>query len=284
MLTNITDHMLAALKTNELIAQQLKRNTQSISNVGLLKGKMGICIYFFHLARETGENEFQELAEQLIDEVYEEVSNKQLPVNFENGLAGIAWGIEYLVQHNFVEADTDAVLSEVDDKIFRHLRTVEKLPFGISKGVVGFLISLLSRLKGKNIDAEDSNIFIYKRLLIRLVNRLGRLAEERKLRLQEPLLFDLTWDLPLSLILLAKIRAMNFYNSKIDRILEHLSPILLSLYPRSPSNRLYLLLSLQSILQQIQIANWDRHTGLLRERIRLSDILQDDLKNKDIDL
>lgn len=281
---NINNSMAALLGKDQEIAQLLVQNIPTINNVGLLNGKMGISIYFFHLARKTENSDYREVAEQLIDEVYEEVSNKQPPVNFKNGLAGIAWGIEYLVQNNFVEADTDAVLSKVAEKIYRHLRSVEKLPIGISKGVIGFLIYILSRLKGKKMDAEDPNIFIYKRLMICLVNRMGTLAEERKLRLQEPMLFDLTWDLPLSLMLLAKIRGLNFYNSKIDRILECLSPVLLSLYPHSSSNRLYLLLGLQSVLQQIHIEDWDRHVGLLKKDIFLPDILRNDLKNKNIGL
>jgi hypothetical protein len=269
-------------ETNHIIAELLKEGIPLTNNIGLCNGKMGICIYFYHLARETGDTDFEKLAEKLIDEVYEKVSNNQYPADFENGLSGIAWGIEHLVQHNFVEADTDVALSQVDDKIYRHLGGIKKLPIGITKGAIGFALYILFRLEGKDIHSEDPDIFVYKRMLIQLINRIGTLVEERKLRLQEPLLFDLTWDLPLTLILLAKIRGMSFYNSKIDRILECLSPVLLSLYPRSPSNRLYLVFGLQSVLQQIHIEDWDRHAGLLKEDIHLANILKDDLKNKSI--
>ena len=86
-------------------------NASFIDNIGLMHGKMGISVYFFHLARSTRNKVYEEYAGELIDEIYEEII-VNTPVNFENGLAGIGWGIEYLVQNGFIEADTDEVLED----------------------------------------------------------------------------------------------------------------------------------------------------------------------------
>lgn len=89
-------------------ANVLLLNASFIDNLGLLNGKMGIAIFFYHFARYTGSKIFEEYASELLDEIYEEI-NTNTPVDFANGLTGVGWGIEYLVKNGFVEADTDEV-------------------------------------------------------------------------------------------------------------------------------------------------------------------------------
>src|SRR5699024_1029811 len=138
-----------------------------------------------------------EFAERLIDEVYEEVGKNQILPDFESGLAGIAWGIEHLVQNEYVEADTDIILSEVDDKIYQHIATTDVLPTGLLKGALGYMLYILARIENIDIQSGSASIFIFRRLLIDLINHISKTIEEQKFRAQEPLLFDLSWDLPL---------------------------------------------------------------------------------------
>src|SRR5690554_1095395 len=102
------------------ITNTLLLNSSFIDNLGLMHGKMGISICFFHLARQTGNKIYEDYAGELIDEIYDEISI-HTPVDFKNGLAGIGWGIEYLAQNGFIEADTDIVLDEFDQQIFKEL-------------------------------------------------------------------------------------------------------------------------------------------------------------------
>lgn len=265
---------------NEILMQDM----QTVNNIGLLNGKLGVSIYFFHLARETENELHQEFAEKLVDEVYTVVSRGHTPPDFENGLAGIAWGIEYLVHNGFVEADTDTVLSDPDDRIYRHIVTAKDLQMEVQEGIMGYMLYILARLQGKDISVESSQNYIFKRLLIELVNDMGDLIEEGKCNMREPYLFDISWDFPICLILLAKVRDLNIYNSKINRILEHLSPIVLSLFPRLISNRLYLLLGMEHVLQQIDLSDWRKHVELLSQHIQLTDILNGELKDKNLHL
>jgi lantibiotic modifying enzyme len=263
---------------NELLAQQLP----GLKNIGLFNGKMGISIYLFHLAKETGDKEQQKLAEKLIDEVYREVSQNQPPPHFANGLAGIAWGMEYLVQNNFVNANTDEILSDVDDKIYSHI-VAQKQDALRSNNIIGYIIYIIARLQGKKLNsADNASTFIFKRLLVDLTNQLGQQIEERKLSLQEPVLFQISWQLPIILMLLAKLKAMNFYVYKIDHLLTNLSPFMLSLFPCSSSNKLYLLLAIERILQQANLPGWKDHAHLLIENIDRNGILKNDLSNKNI--
>lgn len=96
------------------IANFLLLNASFIDNLGLLNGKMGIAIFFYHYSRYTQNKIFEDYAGELIDEIYEEI-NVNTPVNFADGLTGIGWGIEYLVKNHFTEGDTDEVLAEIDN-------------------------------------------------------------------------------------------------------------------------------------------------------------------------
>jgi len=108
------------ISTDQQIINTLLLNASFIDNIGLMHGKMGISIFLFQLARQTKNQIYEDYAGELIDEIYEEITTNT-PVDFENGLAGIGWGIEYLVQNKFIEADTDVVHSESNERIFQEL-------------------------------------------------------------------------------------------------------------------------------------------------------------------
>ncbi|UGU15233.1 hypothetical protein LS482_16290 [Sinomicrobium kalidii] len=264
---------------NEVLRQHISKT----KNIGLLNGKMGVSLYFFNLSKQTNDIAFQELAESLIMELYEEAGKTNIQPDFENGLAGIASGIIYLVNNNFVEADLDDILSDVEDRMYKYITEhIGKLPIGIRRGIMGFIFYYLYRLQQYDLTQESAKIYILKRILVDLTNRMCELMEKGDIKTSDPLLFDISWDLPISLVLLAKIRAMNFYTSKIDRILEYLSPIVLSLYPNLAGNRLYLLFGIESVLQEVNMPNWKKHADLLKKDLQLTQILNEEFRNKNI--
>ena len=69
-------------------------------NAGLLNGKMGGVAFFGQYAKHTGKAYFREYAEELLD-----------------GLCGIGWGVEHLIQNALLEGDSDDVLEDIDKKI-----------------------------------------------------------------------------------------------------------------------------------------------------------------------
>ena len=110
------------------ISNFLLLNAGFIENPGLLNGKIGIAIFFYNYARYNQNKIYENFAGELIDEIYEGI-DASIPVNFENGQTGIGWAVEYLVKNGFVQADTDEVLSEIDNYVSRsmmsHLITSE---------------------------------------------------------------------------------------------------------------------------------------------------------------
>lgn len=275
--------MEQALEKIQEINGYLLENAKKENGLGLLNGKLGLSIYFYYLARKTENQEFLETAENLIGEVYEKLSEAKLSADFENGLAGIAYGISYLVNSDFVEADLDDTLGELDDRIFKFLEDQkDKLPANLRNGIIGYLIYCLDRLESSLKSGHQSNVYIFQKLAAGLLNQLGQLIEEEKLQDREPQLFNIFWDLPLVLIVLAKAKSLEVNVHKVDRILDYLLPNLLSLFPCLHSNRLYLLLGIESVLKEVDHPDLRKHGLFLKGSIDMRTIFSSECKNLNI--
>lgn len=129
---------------NNIIGQQILKS-QVTENIGLYNGKMGYVLFFFHCARFLNNIWYEEYAEELLSEIYEEI-HWDLSISFSSGLCGIGWGIEYLVHHGFVAGCTDDILSELDKKVMEiDIRRIEEksLEHGL-KGITCYVSSRIS--------------------------------------------------------------------------------------------------------------------------------------------
>lgn len=255
--------MLLTISTDQRISNTLLLNASFIGNIGLLHGKMGISICFYHLARQAKNRIYEDYAGELIDEIYEEIT-ANTPVGFENGLAGIGWGIEYLVQNSFIEADTDEVLEEFDNRIFKELIYNTPHDIGLLNGLVGIGAYFLKRIKDKASNDEKIPTLTNKQALIHVIDELDRRTSDISEIIREPCmisnkkqqttnkLFDLTWDYPALLWFLFELYEQNIFNFKVEKIIKRLTESLSneSNLPKMQSNRLLLALALTK-LQQI---------------------------------
>jgi lantibiotic modifying enzyme len=264
-----------------------------IENPGLLNGKMGISIFFYHLARKTGNPIYENYAAELIDEIYEEISFTT-PYDFEDGLAGIGWGIEYLVQNNFIEADTDEVLEEFDKRLTSLIYSFPPTT-GLCNGLVGLGSYLLIRIQNLNSGDEKIQSLINRQLLIHLISEVDRRTQDVSSITREPspdnvadnylktesnnngeFTFDLTWDYPAMIIFLSKVYLLNVYNAKATGILKRLIvPILEQKnFPSLHSNRLLLAFSLAKLVQSIKQSETEDTSGNFTSSIAIENIIQ----------
>lgn len=160
------------------IANVLLLNASFIENLGLLNGKLGIAIFFYHYSRYTGNKIFEDYAGELIDEIYEEI-NTNTPVDFANGLTGIGWGIEYLVKNGFIEADTDEALADVDNTVYR---SSLYRPFLLENGndLFGYGLYFITRLRGPKNDDDNLNTLFKKQHLIYLTDDCERILIKKQ--------------------------------------------------------------------------------------------------------
>ena len=119
-------------------------NCSFLGDLSLFHGRIGIILFFAHYARATQSKHYEDFAGYLLDELYEEI-HEDLPVNLENGLCGIGWGIEYLVQQGFMEGDTDEILADIDRKVME-LDPLRMTNLSFRRGLAGIAFYVIARL------------------------------------------------------------------------------------------------------------------------------------------
>ena len=223
---------------DQRIVNALLLNGSFINNLGLMNGKMGIAIYFFHLTRQTNDQIYEGYAGELIDEIYEEITS-YTAVDFENGLAGIGWGIEYLVQNGFIDADINEALADLDRALAHEL--VHHCPESISllNGLMGLGAYFLVRISGKNKpgpkEIENKQALIYcidlldQRLTSAEIEKLLTGDTDRKrgpaqLGTRNPQYagFDLAWDYFILLWFMGELYESDVFNAKTIKIINRL--------------------------------------------------------------
>lgn len=250
--------------------------------IGLAKGKLGLCIYYYYLSRWEKLDEYEQIAENLLDDVVSRLSDIT-DVTVESGLAGIAIGIDHLVKENFIGGDINEILEEVDIAIFKKLAFLmyKYIKKQISKtDLMHLLYYLYIRYTEQT---SPDNQYIFQELIIRTIEMFKEDLETGFFH--EPLSFSLrNFQLPPFLYITGKIYDLDIYKVRITRILEEYINRILSTYPVSQANRLYLLCGLISIRTCLPDykKEIDSHIRLLREGIDIDHIVNCELMNQDI--
>lgn len=201
------------------IANVLILNTSCLNNLGLLNGKLGISIFFYHYARYTKNEVYETFAGELIDEIYDEIHQK-FPVDFVNGLTGIGWGVEYLVKNGFIDADTDDVLEEIDRAVFVN-RLQRPILLNNCDEMFGYGLYYLVRLSGKEQDDNNLQTLIKKDSLIYLVDECERLLIHQKYL--DFKISELSTNTINSLVyFLLEMVKLNLFPIKVEKIIKNI--------------------------------------------------------------
>jgi hypothetical protein len=99
------------------IADMLLLNGALTECPGLVHGKIGIAVFFFHYAQYTGNMLFADYAMDLIGEMLNQI-HVNSPADYEKGIAGIGVGIDYLIRNNFLDVEDD-ICEDFDGRMVR---------------------------------------------------------------------------------------------------------------------------------------------------------------------
>lgn len=147
-------------KDRRLVEQVVRKfllKQPGIKNPGLLGGMMSGVLLLEHYSRYVSNSFFDDLAGDLMDCIYNECTTA-IPLDFENGLCGVGWGIEYLIQNKFMQQGDEDVLEEIDRKIME--RDPSRLTdYSLRRGLAGVLHYAVARLKSVAIDGKRELVF-----------------------------------------------------------------------------------------------------------------------------
>jgi len=145
------------------IIQNLMIDNTVNADLGLLYGKMGKVIFFFHYYQFTGNDLYENYAMQLIEEI-RYLINYNIPVYYENGLTGIGTGFEYLAQNQFIDNNTNNILAECDEFIYKATLNNLCSNFSLLNGYMGFARYWTFRLQNYANLLNNENTLIRKAL------------------------------------------------------------------------------------------------------------------------
>lgn len=158
----------------------------STKNVGLLDGKMGVVIVFYKLGRKYNNEVYTMYADDLLDKVFEDIHVKT-PLDFESGLVGIGWGLEYLIQNKYVEADSLDVCEVIDSQLMNlDIRRIQD--YSLEKGLNGILQYVLGHIN--NCISQKSKLPFDTMYLEDLYRKVKQLKTDDKIDLNLLTLFD----------------------------------------------------------------------------------------------
>ena len=246
--------------------------------VSLFHGKMGLCIYFYHMSKNESNPEYQSIADRLLDQILLHDLSPNHPIDVENGLAGIGLGVTYLIKNRFVEGDLNELLEVIDSAIYRKIAFIDKqsnIPPTVLLHLTGYLYV---RLK----EQSDTNYReLYQDLIIKVLNMLyDRIDDEF---LSEPFSFSIRqYQVPLLLWIISKLLEADFYSDRIYRMLDTLQLQILSRFPMLHANRLFLLWGILHLKPCLKHKSWDNYIGLLYREISVDEILDREMTDRKI--
>lgn len=147
--------MLTKLKPSNSLAKSIledsleKLTSEYENSYGLYNGKTGLCMCYFIFGEIEKNPDYEIKARILLDEISENIGGVEA-LDFANGLAGIGWGIEWLVQNNFIDANTDEILEDLDDELYKSVVFAKAASLSFHNGTLGKAMYFYKRLKAQN--------------------------------------------------------------------------------------------------------------------------------------
>jgi hypothetical protein len=139
---------------------------------------MGVAVFFYHYSVYSGNDTYKDFAKDMISDIFHEI-NGETPIDFANGLTGIGWGIEYLVNRGLISDDKEVPLIELDKSIyFNSLKT--PLILVNKEDICSYGLYYLSRLHELKND-DSLNTLVKKQLLIYLHDDIERMMTQEEL-------------------------------------------------------------------------------------------------------
>jgi len=267
---------------NEIIENlNFKINTFAHETTGLNieTGKMGVCLYFFMMADCMKNKKYQQWAEKLLDEIYEQLNQDMLAKTILD-LMQVGIGIDFLVKQKYVEGNINQVLGDIDNVLFQRI-TSPKNPHKLSYETPGFLYILYYLyLRLERQKPNSDNRFLMEELTIKTFNDVY--VSLNSTFYDEPEFFNLDYRLPSFLYVLSKIHSLQFYNYRIDEVIKEITGLIQSRIPALHANRLYLLWGLAHLKHATSFTFWDEQADMICHNINIQKIIEQEFRNKQV--
>lgn len=250
--------------------------------LGLAHGKMGICIYFYLLGKQEGNEEYLSIGKKMLNDVITNLSPNH-SIDLEGGLTGIALGIRYLILNGYESGNINEILEDIDNQVYKIISKTQSRSDARTDFDSSINIQLLYYLYIRliDLDIESDNAFLFKRLVTLLVNWFGDEIPDSFYK-ELPSYSLYYYNLPFLLYVFNALWKLDIHNNKIKILLSGIVKKVLSHRPLLHANKIYLLWGLLSISDCINSTEWDNYILDIHSQIDLNFLLNNEMKNQDI--
>lgn len=161
----------------EQISSILSENYKDTEHVGVLSGLSGIALFQFYYAKLLEEESHADIGVEMISLVIEKINDGYSFPTFCTGIAGAGWAIELLKEEEFVDIDSDDLLSDLDDYLSLAIKQMgeEDNFYDFLHGVVGIGFYFFKRYQSTKSSALKKR---YKIKLLEIIASLRRTAKK----------------------------------------------------------------------------------------------------------
>lgn len=192
------------------------------TELGLIGGKLGLALFYFTLPQEYHQRGY-ELLDHISDHITE-VDNG----SFSNGLAGIGWGIEWTVQKELLSANTDDILRDLDDELYKKLVYAYATHISLSDGSLAQGMYFTSRLKSRNFKTHRFNQVVHQESIFLIVEEIAEALSTENGKLESLLEpgntagYNVLIDIAQSLLFFSNLSSINLKYVLINETIYHI--------------------------------------------------------------
>lgn len=139
----------------QLLLHQLVLHSNDVPARGLMDGQMGIVLVLSEYARSRKLKPLKTAVNFLLEQITDNLST-EMPLEFANGLTGIGWGVEYLLQNKFQRGSGTAICEAIDQKLMQQ-NILRLTDLSLDKGLEGWLHYIIAHIQGAQ--REGSRVF-----------------------------------------------------------------------------------------------------------------------------
>ncbi len=138
-----------------------------VEGLGLMGGSAGVACFFAYYADWTGNLHFEQLAADMLEKAIGSAAGFFPGFPFSEGVAGLSWLLDHLIQENLLQADAGHVFDELDGPLAKAMQyEIEKGHYDYLHGAMGYALYFL----------RDPRRPTYRHYLERLVCALDDMA------------------------------------------------------------------------------------------------------------
>ena len=163
-------------KLEEINLELQNNGTLDTTDIGVLSGSAGLALFHFYYNAYTPNEISEDIGSDIIATIVTSINEGYNFHTFCGGIAGAAWTVELLNELDFIEVNTDALLSPLDDYL-KHIVNLDEREnfYDFLHGLIGIGYYFLKRYKNT---ASIEHKVRYKEMLVEMISKLEETAKQ----------------------------------------------------------------------------------------------------------